>query len=200
MRNLGFCTHKTIQWCGRLPNTAGELGLLYMFPCEVRRGIRFLDPEPITRNDFMRDMEAALDLIAATSPHRLARVLLEIRRIDNIPTITGLYYARQLRNLSIDWKGLAESKFDEDEKTGWFACLLVLAATSGYLESRGIFPTSKNFDRREQFCRREMVRFAKKIDMEWLSFIATTKTEPIPVGDKLRWFAKEVRRIWNKKF
>src|SRR5437867_7382529 len=106
-----------------------------LWPSEIRRGIRIVDPSTETLADFVKSVDEALGLIERNDPMRFARLKSEIKRIANGPVRTGASYSRRFKVCRID---LCCFHIDEDREA-WItvlACVLIHEATHGLLMRR----------------------------------------------------------------
>lgn len=118
--------------------------------------------------DFVLFTKNALDLIKHVDPRRYRRIVREVRYIANSYIMTGGYYLRDLRRISVNFPLYKMDKSDPryDLHLAIYACMLIHEATHGDLLSRGIPYNDKTWERCERLCFQEEKRFMSQIKFE----------------------------------
>jgi hypothetical protein len=193
---------RTLVSCGVLGEHILHLpGRLFDFTCfmswpQVKvAGIRIVDPQADKDSTFYRIVSEGLELIAFADERRYARVLAEIRVIANVPTPTGAMYSRPLRVCYLD-KAVYEDAQEFYGNAGATACMLVHEATHGHFFTKFIGLNSRSASRIERACNHEMLRFARRINIDAQEWLKTPKKQI--TRREHRAFAREkIKELWK---
>lgn len=193
--NLGRFIHFT----RRLPINVAEVALYAaaprMWPSDLKRGFRILDPNPRTRPDFVRVIDGALALIEQNDPLRFGRVRREVRMILHMPVIHAGRYFRPFRVCRIDLRCFSWTA-DAELALRLLACLIVHEATHGHLFTRRVLQTKRcNLRRVESLCWKEEVRFARRLGFDYSSYRPSDDAlTDAPLRERLRFAADAFKR------
>jgi len=127
--------------------------------------IRIVDPSDRTKAEFVGAVRQALELVELVAPSRFARVKREIRVVINAPAAGGLSYLRGRKICKIDFAFFHKMP---DGRSGilLLACMLVNAATQGYLYSKRMAPNRRTRDRLIDYCYLQEGYFARKLGLD----------------------------------
>ncbi|MDB6124771.1 MAG: hypothetical protein JWQ71_3764 [Pedosphaera sp.] len=201
LRRLKCRVVMALDWSFRSPFTLVEFLLTSTTSPELRKGIQLIDPNTSTRSTFVDEVDAALDLIAAKSPIRYARVLRQIRFIYHMSNFKGADYDWPRKFCTIDLERLfPPSEKPIEDETEFLACLLIYAATHGHLARRGVIECKGNFQRVEHLCNKEMVQFAESVGIEWLSGLLEEEIERVSFMERIRGTKEDIRKTLRKKY
>jgi hypothetical protein len=139
---------------------------------DTHKGIRLCDISHDKTDDmaFFTRTKEALNLIAATDPHRFRRVQTEIRFIMNKEINAGGQYRRASRCCLVDF-----GRYPFDTRPDWYLLLyagaIVHEATHGELYSKGFLYTPANREQLERICHAEQCRFLTRAKPEWREYL-----------------------------
>ena len=163
--------------------------LPYLYPFQVEKGIRIMDPLVVTRRHFTELVRNALSLIAASDERLLKRIQREIRTVVNLalPPPQLASYARPLKVCSVDLRCF----FNEDPcaTTRILAAALVHEATHGVLFSHGVLRTRRNHSRVEGLCCKQAKRFLGRLeakDSPWDELVVDASVERETFWSRMR--------------
>jgi hypothetical protein len=204
LRQLRVKSGTVLGWLIHLPVTIPEALITWSVPAELRHGILLVDPDPITRPDFVRKIDAALNLIQRTDPVRHERVTREIKRIFHVPTRNGADYTRPLKGCSIE-PGRFYEGMEEEFACDLVACVLIHEATHGHLYSRGIFfQAGANIQRVERLCCKAMNAFLRKRGHEGFTEAEEQEYFPSTLRDHMAWVKHIIPKVlkgdWNDHY
>ena len=177
-----------------LPELLVDAAFRFLWPSELKMGIRLVDSARRASSPSIAAVDAALGLIARIDRVRFRRVQTEIRTIVNLPVVLGFCYERPLRLCSVDIAWLCEGG-DPETTRKLLASVLVHEATLGHLFSHGILRNRWNYSRVERLRCAEAKRFLQRAGMTHTPWDAIE--EFTPVAWRLRWnLLREKLREW----
>jgi hypothetical protein len=152
------------SFLGLLSILAEGVALRVLWPGDLRRGIRIVDPNPETRGAFIEAVAEALALIETNDHMRFARLRREITTIINLPVDRCMEYSRALRTCRVNFPYYPFAH-DRENSAILLACHLIHAASRGYLESRKVLQ-NRNKQRWKALCYQEERRFARRLGVD----------------------------------
>ena len=174
--------------------------VLCALPTKRKMGFRVIASNDASVGDFPDAVGAALALLEKFDPVRFNRVRSEVGTILNGPA--ALNYGRAARLCALDVR-LFESKGDPEKTAAMIASAIVFNATEGYLLSRGITHTRRNWSRVQRLKWREARRFLKRVgissslwdvvDQQAFEFVPLRQRLPLFTQAGQGWLGRSVR-------
>ena len=174
--------------------------VLCALPAKRKMGFRVIASNDTAVGDFPDAVGAALALLAKCDTVRFHRVQSEVRTILNGPA--ALNYGRAARLCALDVRWFA-SKGDPEKTAAMIASAIIFNATEGYLLSRGILHTRRNWSRVQRLKWREARRFLKRagissslwdvIDQQAFAFVPLRQRLPLFTQAGQGWLIRGVR-------
>lgn len=152
----------------------------FVWPSEIKRGIRILDFHSKTRPEFVKAIDAALTLLEQNDVRRFERVKREIRLIvyDRHVLAPGAYF-RQARLCMIDLARNVSFRTPRF-RVAVLAALIVHEATHGHLCRKRILHARRIRRRTEAVCVKEETRFLFKAGFDLREFFLSEENMKNP--------------------
>jgi len=181
-----------------LPSNLFDYVAPAIWPSRNIMGICVVDTVQESNLRFFDLVEGALHLIKAQDELRFARLNREIRLIVHLPVKTGAQYSRLTKTCSVDLRKMLKAE-DRQWSFGTLACILVHESTHGYLYTRRIVQTGRNYPRVERLCCNEMRRFAKKACIDGDRWELKSDARQVPFGERVRFVMAELSKSKRDK-